>query len=396
MEEIARSARLGGARVYLVGGAVRDLLLGLPSGEDFDLVVEGDAVRVAETLAASWEVPLTRSVFRTARLSRAGAAFDLVTARRERYARPGALPEIEPASIESDLERRDFSIHALGFEIPPEASSLLLDPCRGFEDVARRRLRVLHEHSFCDDPTRILRAVRFELRLGFAMDEGTERLAREAVAAGALGEISSDRLRQECALALAQIADLGPLLRRWEEIGVWRFLTGGGLPSRHQVGRLAAWRAGGERDPQAVWVALGCVLEADATRRLLERLRLPSRRAAEVLGAGDQLRSLEEILLQGNPLSEMASAWLGASLVVREFASGSPDPAVRSAAARAAGAARVELGINGDLLQAHGAVAGPPLGAALRATLAARRDGRVRADEELEYALAWLEENRTR
>jgi tRNA nucleotidyltransferase (CCA-adding enzyme) len=397
MEEIARSARTEGARVYLVGGTVRDLLLGRPLGADCDLAVEGDAVRVAEAIAAAWQTPVTKSAFRTAKLARAGIVFDLVTARRERYARPGALPEVEPASIDEDLRRRDFSIHALAFEIPPGEQGRLLDPCGGVEDLGSKRLRVLHERSFSDDPTRLLRAARFELRLGFRLDPTSEGLAREAVLAGALSTISSTRLREEFELAVVETEDFEPLLRRWADLGVWRFLAGGDVPSPAGFGRLAAWRrAGFGREPRSVLIALACGLDGGAAGRLASSLGLPPQLAAEVVGASRRLADLERTLRQGGSASVLAEAWLAGSPVVREIAAVSPHPGVRASALRAASAARIGLRIGGDALRERGAAAGPSLGAALRATLAARRDGRLGDEEELDYALAWLAENPTR
>ena len=180
--------------IFLVGGAVRDLLMGR-SIMDLDLVVEGDANRLAVTLADRLDGEVVaRSQFGTAKLRLAGQRIDLVTARRETYSRPGALPTVRPGTIADDLERRDFAINALALRLAPEPVHLL-DPKNGRGDIAAGLVRVLHSASFRDDATRILRAVRYEQRLGFRLEQETETLVRYDLPM--LDTISGDRLRRE-------------------------------------------------------------------------------------------------------------------------------------------------------------------------------------------------------
>src|SRR3954452_18326850 len=174
---------LGGEDVWLVGGAVRDLLLGREPARDLDLVVEGGARPVGARLAAGVGGTSTfHERFLTARVRAPDHAYDLATARRERYPRPGALPEVEPASLDDDLRRRAFTANAIAAPLEGETRA----PEGAREDLERGRLRVFHDGSFTDDPTRILRLVRYAARLNFAVDAGTSVLARRAVAAGAL------------------------------------------------------------------------------------------------------------------------------------------------------------------------------------------------------------------
>jgi len=197
-------ARETGGRLFLAGGAVRDLLLGRPV-RDVDLVVEGDASRFARGLAERLRVPLRRHErFDTATLSLPGGrSLDVAATRRERYGRSGALPETAPgAPIAEDLERRDFTINALALELG--RTPRLLDPLEGRKDLRRGLVRVLHARSFLDDPTRILRAVRYAARLGFRLAPSTRRWLVEAVEDGALDRISADRLRREVRLILEE------------------------------------------------------------------------------------------------------------------------------------------------------------------------------------------------
>ena len=162
-----------GTPLFLVGGAVRDLLLGRPA-EDFDLVVEGDAETLAAVIAKrmSGDV-VSRSQFATAKLKVWGSTLDMSTARNEWYAKPGALPQIAHGTMSEDLARRDFSINAMAHPLHLGRGTGLLDPHGGFDDLHRGLVRSLHDSSFIDDATRIMRAVRYEQRLGFTLEERT-------------------------------------------------------------------------------------------------------------------------------------------------------------------------------------------------------------------------------
>jgi tRNA nucleotidyltransferase (CCA-adding enzyme) len=207
----------GGRPLFVVGGAVRDVLLGRPV-TDVDLVVEGPGIEVAREVAARAGVRLvTHPRFGTASLSTPAGRVDVVTARRERYPHPGALPVVEPSRIEDDLARRDFTIHAMAIRLWPTPVEFL-DPFGGRADLTARLIRVLHEGSFRDDATRALRAFRYAARLEFTVEPRTlELLRRDAVY---LRRISPARLRRELLLmfederpeqALAQATNAGLL-----------------------------------------------------------------------------------------------------------------------------------------------------------------------------------------
>src|SRR4051812_38115951 len=180
--------------LWLVGGAVRDLELGAPV-RDLDLAVEGEALPVAQALG---EVIAEHGRFGTAEVvAPDGGRVNLVRTRAEDYPRPRALPEVRPAGIDEDLARRDFTLNAIAIRLP-DGELRAVD--HALEDLAARRLRVLHEHSFQDDPTRLLRLARYATRLGLAIEGHTAALANKAT----LRTISGDRVGNEVRLALAE------------------------------------------------------------------------------------------------------------------------------------------------------------------------------------------------
>lgn len=173
LDAITRAANASGTGAYLVGGAVRDWMLGARGIDDLDITVEGDASAFAAALATEHGGDVqAHARFNTARWTFGGVPIDLTTAREETYAYPGALPRVTPAPIDVDLKRRDFAINAIAWRLSDGA---VLDPFDGRGDLASRRIRALHARSFVDDPTRILRAARYAARLNFNVDDDTRR-----------------------------------------------------------------------------------------------------------------------------------------------------------------------------------------------------------------------------
>jgi tRNA nucleotidyltransferase (CCA-adding enzyme) len=200
-----------------VGGVVRDLLLKRPIF-DLDLVVEGDAVELARSIVQERGGKLVRhSRFGTAKVYLQGISVDLATARGETYAHPGALPKVRPGTIAEDLLRRDFTVNAMAVRLDSEHFGEILDPCGGREDLTRRCVRVLHGGSFIDDATRMLRALRYEQRLGFQLDSATEGLLRRDLSM--LEGISGDRIRHELELIFRE-EEPEKALRRADELGL--------------------------------------------------------------------------------------------------------------------------------------------------------------------------------
>ena len=181
--------------VYAVGGFVRDLLLATPTC-DVDLAVEGRGIAFAKAFAQQRKARITtHERFGTATVTFAdGHKCDIATTRTEQYAHPAALPTVRPASIRNDLGRRDFTINALAIRLNPARFGELVDDCGGGRDLRDRTLRVLHDRSFIEDPTRVLRAIRFEQRLGFRPSRDTARLIREAAHTNVFRRLSHTRL----------------------------------------------------------------------------------------------------------------------------------------------------------------------------------------------------------
>jgi tRNA nucleotidyltransferase (CCA-adding enzyme) len=206
--------------VYMVGGSVRDLLRG-EENLDIDLVVEGDAMELARELAKMLGGKVrTHERFGTAELKVDGMKYDLATARTEYYEEPAALPKVELSSIKRDLQRRDFTINTLAIKLNPREFGLLVDFFGGRRDLREKTLRVLHDLSFVEDPTRAFRAVRFAVRFGFKLSKHTEELLKAALKMNLFEKLSGARLYDELLLifketepieAIKKLADYGLL-----------------------------------------------------------------------------------------------------------------------------------------------------------------------------------------
>jgi tRNA nucleotidyltransferase (CCA-adding enzyme) len=277
--------------VYLVGGTVRDILLGEPNF-DVDIAVEGDAIALARSLADA----LGGRVRPHEKFGTAVVLFgddqrvDVVTARTEFYDAPAALPTVEHASIREDLFRRDFTINAMAVSLKGDDLGRLVDPFGGRRDLEAGCIRVLHNLSFIDDPTRIFRAVRYENRYGFRMDEHTARLARGCIEMGLVGDLSGPRLRDELE-AMLEEGDVRHSILRLAEIGAGPAIHPH-LAADEETARLfdrlkelnerygleiPAWRLG--------FAALARKLSPDEVYDWLERLKVRRRDAEHVAAA---------------------------------------------------------------------------------------------------------------
>ncbi len=346
----------GEARVAVVGGFVRDVWLG-SAPRELDLVVEGDVAAFARALGGEVTV---HEPFGTATATGAGWRVDLAMARRERYPEPGALPVVEPASIEEDLVRRDFTVNAIAVTL---AGAEVLAAGRALEDLAGRRLRVLHEHSFIDDPTRLLRLARYAERLGFEVEPLTERLALQA----SLASVSGGRIGAELRLALAEPDPLAVLARVADKlpIVVDRALVEDALalaPADSDEAMLIlgalttdeAWLDGLELTAHERDVVLACA-----------RARVPPETTPSALWRAWRAVPVEAVAVVGARSDrEAARRWIEELRHVR-------------------------LEIGGDDLIAAGLSEGPQIGNRLERTLVAKLDGVLTGgrEAELRYAL---------
>ncbi len=334
---------------YLVGGVVRDLLLGREVA-DLDVAIEEDAEALSDLPGFS---PEREGLFLTGRLEQGNAKIDIAQTRAESYPAPGALPEVRPASITEDLARRDFTVNAMAF--PLSGDRQLLDPHGGLDDLRAGLLRVLHDGSFIDDPTRALRAARYAARFGFELEPETARLLREAD----LSTVSEDRIDNELRRIAAE-DDPAAALRLIADWDVLPSLDPQAPERVAEVTRLAS------APPWSEWV---------------------DRELAGILAIVRPLPQIRELAAatpeRPSEAARLAALWDPAQLLV----------------ARAIGAEwldryaaewrNVGLEITGADLLAEGVPEGPGVGRGLEAALSGKLDGEISGrDEELRIAVA--------
>ncbi len=391
----------GRADVYLVGGAVRDLLLGRapreldvvlerasPVGEDAALFA-GELASRLKTLAGDEGPPVNaHERFGTAIVAWDTGRIDVAVTRRERYAHPGALPEVEAAPLGEDLLRRDFTVNALAVALARERAGELRAAPSALEDLRTGLLRVLHERSFLDDPTRLLRLARYSVRLGFAVEPRTAELAREAVRAGALATLSGARVGAELRLALSE-ACAPAVLAAMGEAGLLAAVHPR-LRFEPALAERALALLPSEGNRQALLLAtvvLPLMVRADGSpqakaRALLDRLEFPQgERAAALATAGAVPRLVDELPRCARP-SELYALASTVSLEAVALA-GALDADAAPVARRWLEETRhVRLDIGGADLLAAGVPEGPEVGRRLRAALYARLDGELPAGRE--------------
>jgi tRNA nucleotidyltransferase (CCA-adding enzyme) len=369
--------------VYLVGGAVRDVLLG-GTPFDLDLVVEGDATAFAASLGGTLRL---HDRFGTSTVVLDGFAYDIARARREAYSRPGALPDVEPAAIEQDLVRRDFTVNAIALALTGESPGGLTAAPDALEDLEARRLRVLHEQSFIDDPTRLFRMARYAARLGFAIEAHTRELAEAAIAGGALGAVSGSRLGAEVRLLAREADPVGALLAL-RELGLDRALQPGfGLTDPALASRALDLLPGdGRPDRMALALAARGVPSGELSG-LLDRLAFEAEDRDAIYAAATRAEALAQALQTAEEPSAVAAAALEAppELVALAGALG-PERQARAWLERLR---HIRLSIDGRDLLAAGVPQGPAIGRGLRAALAAKLDGDADGrEQELAEALS--------
>jgi tRNA nucleotidyltransferase (CCA-adding enzyme) len=407
IETVAAVSRRHGIPVYLVGGFVRDLLLAREN-RDLDLVVEGDGIELAARLAAAvgGRMRAHRAFLTAVVVDPEGFHFDVATARSEFYRAPAALPEVQTSALRQDLFRRDFTINTLAIRLGPEPAPELIDYFGGRRDLKEKTLRVLHSLSFIDDPTRILRAVRLELRLGFHISPETLHLAEVALSEGVFDHLTGSRLRDELALLLDDPALALRGLERLAELGVLNALDPRLELDEAARGRLREARAvhdwyrleGISDPPVEAWrlllVALTAGLDEESLARIAGRFMLVGDDRRLVTGFAHRLAAARAALrADGAPapahrVVEALEPLSGEELLLL-MAEG--DDSVRASVRRyLAELRRMRLAIRGSDLLAAGVPAGPRIGEALRATLRARLDGRIEEKDELRHALAFL------
>jgi tRNA nucleotidyltransferase (CCA-adding enzyme) len=403
--QTAQVARGTGHSLYLVGGPVRDLLLGRPL-VDVDLLLESDALGLAQALESEIGSGGLRIVeharFGTLRVETDEASLDLANLRHETYAHPGALPDVVPGDFEQDRRRRDFTVNALVVKLDPSRPGkavAVIDESGGLADLEARRLRVLHPRSFHDDPTRAWRAARFAARLGFSLEGGSRGALRDALRDGAFGAVSGERFRRELILGFEEAqrgTHPGRILRLLSDWHVLSALEPGlELPSD----RLAALRRLGRAVEKPEWPAPRwrpwiagvsiwlAPLPLTLRRRSLERFSIRGEQATRIIRFGrDADRTLRGLSrARGRGAVDAMLGELPEEIVQALYALA--ETAVRRRLVRwGAEDRRRRIPVAGSDLTAIG-LSGPDVGRALSRIRAGYLDGEI-ANREEALALA--------
>jgi len=385
VKDISRQAAKRGQRVYLVGGVVRDLLLGYPNF-DLDLVVEGDAVKLAQQVAETSQAKLlAHHRFGTAKLRYGDFTLDLATARRETYARPGALPAVTPGTLKDDLARRDFSINTMAISLASNDYGELVDPYQGKGDLEHRLIRILHPKSFSDDATRILRGVRYEQRFGFEFEAKTAQLLKRDIPM--LDTISGDRIRHELELIFKE-KQPELVIKRLGELGVLPRIS----PSLKGDGWIAEKfdKARRLKKPTQLPSLYFCLLIYSFSEKKIEqflaRLNMSaklSRAMRDTLRLKTSLPSLDKPSLKPSEIYYLLREYEPVAIQANAIATESPT-IHRHLQLFLTKLRYVRTSLNGEELKRLGISAGPEMGKVLQALHKAKLDEevRTRADEK--------------
>jgi tRNA nucleotidyltransferase (CCA-adding enzyme) len=396
--------------VALVGGAVRDLLLGREPRE-LDVVVAGGAGELADALASrlgarAGESPDERfeskfhERFRTALVQWSEGRIDIATRRRESYSKAGSLPDVQEGTLEEDLRRRDLTVNAIAVNLSGPHRGELSSVEHAREDLSAGRLRVLHDDSFTEDPTRVLRLARYRARLQFQIEPHTAELARTALHRGALATVSHARLGAELRLAFGE-ADPVASLASLQELGVLAAL-GAGLELDTALARTALELLPADGRPAALLMAALLSKAPQAARRqrepalhaLLDGFEFPAvereRVMRSVLAAPSLAAELERAH-RPSQLREALVAYPPESVALAGALTGTGTPGWRAAREWLQTLRTVRLSIGGQDLLDAGIAPGPEIGRRLAAALAAKLDGELEDGREAELAAALAE-----
>lgn len=405
---IGQKADMEQVRVYAVGGFIRDLLLNIPN-HDLDLVVEPAAIPFAKKLNDMLSGQLrTHEQFGTATITLPdGSQLDLVTSRQEFYAHPAAMPEVERSSLKNDLYRRDFTINTLACSLNAPHFGRLIDFFHGIADLEKGLIRVLYNLSFVEDPLRVLRAVRFEQRFGFRLEETTKSLLDNAVQTRVLDKVSKERLYDELVLALAERKAPEILIRTFE-LGISATLFPGIRMTENLSVRLLntrrmldwakrSWPDAGPLPAALYLSALMLDIPFHEARHLCRRLRLQRDETLRILAAVEAVPKVKERLVSLKPLrlSELDRMLAGRPVETLLLLQADCDSRRiwESTSLYWEKLRHIHTEISGHDLTALGYRPGPRFQEVLTAVRAARLDGMVgNRDEELALARELLDQ----
>jgi tRNA nucleotidyltransferase (CCA-adding enzyme) len=388
--------------IYLVGGSIRDLLLGRAIN-DFDLTVEGEAARLAEVIlrkfagkvifhsrfsTATWT--LDETTFRRLNVPMLGASsfppfLDIISARSETYSKPGVLPAVKRSTIDDDLRRRDFTINAMAVRLDGRFWGQLHDPLGGQADLENKRIRILHPRSFEDDPTRMMRAVRYAGRYGFEIEAETLSLINDE-AREVLSRLSGERLRHELDLVFEEMHP-SEMLHRLAELELLKPIHESLAHANFQLPFLEILSSefGEFTIPDIMtfrrtlgWVLWLMPLSAFDIDMIAKRLDFPALLTKSARAASSLLTELP-LLMTYKPsqwtfyLEELPAIAVYAVYLTRK------EPALREYLVNWR---KVKPTITGDQLMERGLVPGPRYAEILRQLRAAWLDGEVKNEKE--------------
>ncbi|MXY20330.1 MAG: CCA tRNA nucleotidyltransferase [Dehalococcoidia bacterium] len=386
LRAVGRAAKEIGVKPYLVGGSVRDLIVGAPTSPDLDITLVGTTSETFDDIARRVSGEITkRSQFGTVAMKVGGYGFDLIIARAESYPMPGSLPVVRPGTLAEDLARRDFSVNAMAVSLAESDWGDLFDPQGGLNDLRARMLRILYPDSFRDDATRILRAARYASRLSLALSPDTEDHLLDSV--GFISKISPARMRDELERVFleSQAAAALGLLEEWGALSA----ISPALEYEADAWSLYSERTDGLSKPGRIAVGyaiLGATMSVPESTGVAARLKLGARARRALRDAAELADRIDGGEFEGAANSAVAEALdalsklgvMGCAIV----RAGSPIGGRMEEYLRVHRPLRTML--TGDDIIALGVPQGPEVGRIQRWLRAARQDGLIesRVEEE--------------
>jgi tRNA nucleotidyltransferase (CCA-adding enzyme) len=410
---------------YLVGGFVRDLLLRIEN-LDIDIVIEGDGILFAEKFAERFSgrvkshkkfgtaVVIIPSIPPLQKGGKGGFKIDIATARMEYYEHPAALPIVETSSLKNDLYRRDFTINTLAISLNKKEAWSLIDFFGGQRDLKERAIRVLHNLSFVEDPTRVFRAIRFEQRFNFSIGKQTMALMENAVKKDLFNHLSGSRVYIELVLMLKEREPI-KIIKRMHELSLLKFIHPKIVYSEamkelfFNIGEVISWhhlsfmeREDGEAEGWFIYL-MGLIdeLKDDEIMDVSIRLSLSERYKNKAMESREQINTAYKNIFslgEASTLkpSQIYTIFAPLSLEALLFMMAKmPQERIKKAISLYLTKLRfVEIEINGDDLVGMGMERGPEIGSALKAVKDARLDGLIKnRDEEMEFVKSNMQNN---
>ena len=391
--DVVRQIAIDGAwKVYLVGGPVRDFILGQDIN-DLDLGIEGNALSFSRLIARELEGEvIDHPQFMTTSVIAPDIKIDLATSRKETYPGDGILPQVVPGSVSDDLARRDFSINAMAIPLWEEHPKLL-DPYGGLIDLNARLIRVLHGKSFNEDPTRMFRAIKYESRLGFSISSDSLSMMFSAVDNGVMSMVSGERIRKELEQIFSEPTALG-IISRSQALGLIKAVHKTWMNSPFQFEELEELKDELHHDPMSGLVAICWDLPDTDPELLITRLSM-SRIWADVVRDTVRLRSLESKLSSENiPCSLIYSLLDSMSYSVLRTAKILTDNSVFAARLGLFTDTLMSVSpfLSGDDLISLGVPEGPKIGRILGLLREQKLDGKITTEiDELNFVSFYLE-----